>query len=596
MSHRNVPIKYTSREFASIKRDLVDYARRYYPETFRDFNEAGFGSLMLDTVAYVGDILSFYLDYQVNESFLSTAIEYDNVLKLTRQLGYRYQGNPTSTGIASFFVLVPANAIGTGPDTNYMPILRKGSQFESLDGNGFILSENIDFAASNNDVIVARVNETTGTPTFFAVKTQGIVISGELVETSIDVGAHSRFLRIPVAGDNIAEIVSVFDTEGHEYFEVDYLSQNVIYKEVVNRTSSDNVKNIMKPFIVPRRFVTEEARGEVSLQFGYGSESELKSNKIADPSNVVLKFHGRSYISDTGFDPSNLVQTDKFGVVPSNTTLLITYRQNNTAAVNISANSLVNVVSPNFIFENITTLSSDSTSTVMNSLQVTNEEPILGDVSVPNSNEIRRRAVDNFATQNRIVTRQDYVSYAYSMPPKFGAIKRANLVQDSDSFKRNLNLYIISENTSGNLANTNNLVKQNLKTWIVKNKMIHDTIDILDGKIINLGINFVLIVDHSMNKYDVLNDAINTLVEHFKNLPDFGESFQITKVYSVLNSVRGVVDTTDVEVLSKVGGLYSDTFHGIRENISEDGRAIELDENLIWEIKYPFDDIRGSVR
>jgi hypothetical protein len=89
-------INYTSRDFNSIRDDLVDYAKRYYPNTFKDFSESGFGSLMVDTTAYIGDILSFYLDYSVNESFLDTAIEYENILKLGRQMGYRYQPNAAS--------------------------------------------------------------------------------------------------------------------------------------------------------------------------------------------------------------------------------------------------------------------------------------------------------------------------------------------------------------------------------------------------------------------------------------------------------------------------------------------------------------------
>ena len=72
---KTVPIKYTSRDFESIRADLLEHARRYYPNTFQDFNEAGFGSLMLDTVSYIGDILSFYLDYQANESFKESSLQ-----------------------------------------------------------------------------------------------------------------------------------------------------------------------------------------------------------------------------------------------------------------------------------------------------------------------------------------------------------------------------------------------------------------------------------------------------------------------------------------------------------------------------------------
>ena len=127
---RTVSIKYTSREFESIKQDLVDYIKRYYPDSFRDFNEASFGALMIDTVAYIGDILSFYIDYQANETFLETAAEYENILKLGKQLGFKFRGAASSVGNAAFYALVPATTTGIGPDQAYMPVLKKGSTFE----------------------------------------------------------------------------------------------------------------------------------------------------------------------------------------------------------------------------------------------------------------------------------------------------------------------------------------------------------------------------------------------------------------------------------------------------------------------------------
>ena len=152
--NRLVPIKYTSREFDSIKNDLIEYAKRYYPDSFQDFNEAGVGSLLLDTVAYVGDILSFYTDFQANESFLPTALEYDNIIKLGKQMGFKFRGNPTSTGVAAFFVVVPVSPTGIGPDARYMPILRKGSEFRTVENIGFILDEDINFANSNNQILL----------------------------------------------------------------------------------------------------------------------------------------------------------------------------------------------------------------------------------------------------------------------------------------------------------------------------------------------------------------------------------------------------------------------------------------------------------
>jgi hypothetical protein len=597
MAKKNLPIKYTSRDFASIKQGLVEYAKRYYPDSYRDFSEAGFGSLMLDTVAYVGDILSFYLDYQANESLLNSAVEYDNVIRLAKQLGYNFQPNPTSYGLVSLYILVPANAASNAPDLAYMPVLRKGSSFNAQGSGVFTLSEDVDFANSVNEVVVARVNPTSGVPTYYAVRAVGKVMSGELIRTSFAIGAHKRFRALDIPGSNIAEIVSVFDLEGHEYFEVDYLSQDVIYREIPNRTTDTNVvKSILKPVAVPRRFVANPSPSGMTIQFGYGSENERKNDSIVEPSSVVLEQHARTYVTDETFDPSNLNQTDKFGIVPASTTLFVTSRQNSTRNVNAAAGGLATVGTPTLVFNNVATLSTAKMNEVIASLEVSNDEPIVGSISYPSSAEIKTRALDFFATQNRIVTENDYVSYIYNMPEKFGSIKRASIVQDSDSFKRNLNLYVVSEGTDDTLTASNALIKQNLKTWLNKNKMIHDTIDILDGKIVNIGINFEIVIDNSANKFDVLDIAVNKLRELFQIPPDIGESFSISSVYSTLNEIPGVVDTVDVTVTLKTGGLYSDTHYDIPGNLSIDGRLIEFPEDFIWEIKFPLSDMRGSTR
>jgi len=191
-------INYTSRDFNSIKASLVSYAKRYYSDSFRDFNEAGFGALVLDSVAYVGDILSFYLDYQVNESFLDTALEYDNVVRIARQLGYKYNESSTSTGEAQFYIKVPADPFGA-PDSDYYPTLRVGSQFTSVNGSLFTLTEDVYFGASGNEVIISSMNGTTNVPSEFVIKASGRVISGRFATETKTIGAFEKFLRVPLA-------------------------------------------------------------------------------------------------------------------------------------------------------------------------------------------------------------------------------------------------------------------------------------------------------------------------------------------------------------------------------------------------------------
>ena len=599
MPNKNVPIKYTSRDFASIKTDLVEHARRYYPQSFRDFSEAGFGSLMLDAVAYLGDQLSFYVDYQANESFLTTANEFRNIDKLAKQMGFRFRENPSSHGIATFFILVPANSSGLGPDPRYIPVLKKGTVVSSRSGNDFTLNEDVRFDGPSNEIVVGQVNNVTGLPTTYAIRGYGRVISGKLEQTQIRVGTFKRFLKVPVNVANIAEVVSVLDDEGNEYFEVDYLSQDVIYRPVLNRTETANdAKAILRPFIVPRRYVIDRENGnQVFLQFGQGSDTaDTRLEKVADPSATVLRVHGKTYVGDEAFDPTNLVATDKFGVVPVNTTLNITVRANSLENVNAGADTITNITTPIFEFQDVSELQTDLIRTVETSLEVTNEEPIVGDVTIPDATELKQRVFNSFASQNRAVTREDYMALVYQMPSAYGAIKRVNVVRDPDSFKRNLNIYLVSEDETGLLTETNQTIKENVRMWLNKNRMINDTIDLLDAKIINFGIDFEAIGDLEKNRFDILSDCVRALQVEFSRTRDIAEPLFITDIYSVLKEIEGVVDVTRVKVKLKTGGLYSDIRFNISENTSPDGRYINIPQNAIFEVKYPDNDIKGAIK
>ena len=402
-------IRYTDRDFNSIKEGLVDYARRYYPDIFKDFSEASFGSLMLDTVAYAGDILSFYLDYQTNESFLDTAVEYDNILRLGEQVGYKQPLRATSFGLLSMYVLAPVEPNGTGPDVTYLPILARGSKFTSESGQIFTLIDDVDFSNGDNEIVTATANVSDGAPTAFAVKAYGRIISGEIDEEIVNVGDFARFLNVPLADPNITEIVSVTDTEGHEYFEVDYLSQDTIFRSVVNKdpNTRKTVPNIIVTTSVPRRYTVFYRNNQLFLKFGYGSESSLKTDPITHPSNVVLKMHGKGYETDTTLDPSKLLETDKFGIAPANTSLRIIYRTNTLDNVNSASRTVTSISDPLFIFRETAT-NEDKIAFVRDSIEVVNEEPITGDVGVPSVTELKQRINDVFASQNRAVTAEDY--------------------------------------------------------------------------------------------------------------------------------------------------------------------------------------------
>ena len=595
--NKKVPINYFSRDFNSIKQSLVEHAKRYYPDSYKDFSEASFGSMMFDTVSYVGDILSFYLDYQVNESFLQTSNEYENVLKLARQMGYKLDDVPTAHGIASFFIFVPANASGLGPDERYIPVLKRGSTFASSGGTQFILNEDVRFDTENTEIVVGRTDETTGFPTFYALKSYGRVISGQFQTTNIPVGSFKRFLRLEVDIPNISEIVSVVDTEGNEYFEVSYLSQDIIYRPIANRTSTKKeVSNFLRPYSVPRRYVVEKDANTTFLQFGYGTDiSDFNKDRQVDPSSVVLKYHSKEYISDTSFDPTNLIYSDKFGIVPSNTTLSVVARTNQIQDVNVSAENLDTVTSALLEFDDERSLDPILTNSVRASLEITNEEPINGRIDRATVEEIKIRALNTLSTQNRAVTREDYKSLIYNMPNDYGSIKRVNVIRDQNSFKRNLNIYVISQDTNNRLVRTNTVVKENIKFWLNTNRMINDTIDILDAKVLNFGVDFKIVADLEKNKYETLNNCIASLKSYFSNTKEIGEAIFITDITKTLRDVEGVVDVVSIKLENKVGGNYPGILYDIDKYISADGRYVNIPDNVIVELRYPNEDIRGAV-
>lgn len=151
----------------------------------------------------------------------------------------------------------------------------------------------------------------------------------------------------------------MFDSSGNQYYEVEYLTQDVIYTSVINKSSdSDKVPSILKPRKVPRRFVFEQLSNQYYLQFGYGSETNLTNEVVSEPNKVILQVNGKDYITDESFDPTNLIETDKMGVSPTNTTLTIQYRKNTVNINNIGSKSLNSVSDTNFTFENIGSLSS----------------------------------------------------------------------------------------------------------------------------------------------------------------------------------------------------------------------------------------------
>jgi len=594
---KKTPIKYTSRDFDSIKSDIVEHAKRFYPEQWKDFTKGTINSLLVDSVAYVGDVLSYYLDYQANESFMDSAIEFNNIRKHARSLGFKFAGSANSYGFISIFILVPSNIDGTAPDFNYMPVMQKGSSFSASSGAVFTLTEDVSFDNPLNDIVAAKFDASTGQTTHFAVKTVGQVVSGTFSRITVDLRSSTfeKFKKIRIGDSTYSEVISVKDSDGNTYYEVDNLSQEVVFRETTNRAAaSEGVRSILKPFVATRRFVVEQDDTGTYLQFGFGSETS-EAEEIADPSKVFLEMHGKNYISSQTFDPSKLIGTTKLGISPSGTTLTVIAKANTTDLSSAASGDVNSIINARMKFPSEITLVSSKKSSVVSSIEISNEEPIVGSAERMTNEELKQRAVGHYASQGRAVTRQDYESLVYNMPNKFGIIKRVSVINDPSATNRRMAMYIVSEDSDGKLINANSRIKQNIKNWLTQYKSLNDVLDIYDAKIINFGVDFKVSVDPRFSNENILSRCNAAIRNYFSNQSYIGEPVYITRLYAVLSKVEGVSDVKKVNVYQKTSSNYSMVRMNFKEAMSQDGTFIKTPKNVIMELKLPATDIKGVL-
>lgn len=581
-------INYTNRDYDSLKKFLIDYARQFYPDTVQDFSEASPGAMLIDMMALIGDMLAYYTDFQGNESILDTAKQLENILRLAKEKGFKDTGKPSAHGVLDIYILVPANTSGE-PDQAYIPVLKKDSSFAvSQTGASYLLIKDVDFTQPDVKKVVGRVNS-DGIPTFFAFKASGQVISGARFFQKATVETFKNYFKIKLNNPLMSEVLSVVDSNGNEYYQVDYLTQNVVYKYIKNTGyNSDTVPYILAKFYAPRRFVVEYHDGFYYLVFGNGS-----SDSVTDPRNLVLNFSSRNYVSDRAIDPKNIISSDKFGVGPNDTTLTIIYRANDSRKIGAAQKQLNKSLSPLFDFS-VDATDQTKKNAVISSIEIENPKPISSISQVLDAEDIKYRAYGAYAAQDRAVSKDDYITLCYAMDPKLGAVKRANVYQDTNSFKRNLNLCVIGQDDDLYLTQCPVELKNNLKIWLLQKKMINDTLDILDAKIINLGIEWVVDTSES-NKHLVYQKCMTKLFELYKEKQDIGESFSISRIYKTLNSIPEVIDAKKVKIVLKNGTGYASSGFDIYANLSKDGDYIICPKDHIFEVKYLETDIVGSV-
>tara|TARA_B110000858_G_scaffold33278_1_gene37016 strand:+ start:420 stop:2297 length:1878 start_codon:yes stop_codon:yes gene_type:complete len=616
-------IQYLNKDFDSLKQKLIEFAEIYYPSTYNDFSEESAGMMLIEMASYVGDVLSFYTDNQVQENYIQFAKQRDNLLTLAYSMGYIPQVTNAATVDVEIFQTIPSTtARGTvQPDWNYAIILEEGAQLQSANNTSvfFYVEDKVDFTVSGSadptDISVYSTNA-NNQPSFYLLKKKARAVSGNLQTTTFSFTTPQKFATSVITDNNIIDIIKITDSDGHRWYEVPYLAQETIFNPTSNIATNDpnlyqyneTTPYLLKIDKVPRRFVTRfRSNNTLELQFGPGVSSNPDEEIIPNSDNIGL---GLPYGVDkltTAFDPANFLYTKTYGLAPSNTTLTVEYLTGGGAVSNVTAQSLTILSSGNTTFFG-NNLDSTLQATVQQSLAFNNLRPAVGGGDGDTNEDIRLNSLAQYPTQLRTVTKDDYMIRALSLPSKYGVIYKTYITQESDILNNNttsfsdyndntLALYILSKNNNGLLTLADPALKQNLKTYLAEYRMVTDAVAIKDAFVINLGINFDVIMLPNFNNRIVLNTCINALKVYFDTDKwQINQPILINNVKNVLDTVEGIQTIKNLTITNKSGSSsgYSEYAYDIDGATIDNVLYPSLDPS-IFEVRFPDIDIQGRV-
>jgi hypothetical protein len=616
LNNSSKSISYLNRNYNQLKQQLIDFAQIYYPDTANDFSEGSPGMMFLEMAAYVGDILSFYTDTQVQETMLEYAQERENLFALAYNLGYKPK--VTSAASVNLEITQTVPAISTGPDWRYAMTIQRGSSF--LPGANteveFLTQEDVNFNFSSSfdptEVTVFSIDTTTNQPVKYLLKKKVKAISAKRKTKTFNVGAPERFRKLEINDSNIIGIESIIDEDGNRYTEVDFLAQETVFEEVPNIEANDprlsqysgDTPYLLRTKKVPKRFITRfKANNNLEIKFGAGISDSADEEILPSPDNVGLGVNDGRTMLDFAFDPSNFLYTRAYGEVPSNTTLTVTYLQGGGLGSNYPSNTITRIGT---LSTKANTAGIDISDQI-SSVSVINPKPANGGGEGDSNDDIRLNAAANFSTQQRTVTKEDYIFRSLIMPPKFGKVAKAYITQDDQisvetsrriSNPNGLNLHVLGYDINKNLVNLNIAAKENLATYLEQYRMLTDAINIKDAYVINLGMDFEITTFINYNNDEVIVSCLNEL-KRFFNIDRWqvNQPIIISEVSNTLTSVPGVRSVESISFNNKFGEVigYSKYKYDLNQATINGVIYPSLDPS-IFEIKYPNTDIKGKVK
>ena len=607
---QDIDVKYLNKNFDSFKADLIEYAKAYYPTVYTDFSQASPGSMFLEMAAYIGDVMSFYLDNQIQETFIQYAKQTNNLYTLAYMLGYRPKVISTALVDLDVYQQIPAKTVAGSqvPDFTYALTIKEGLQTKS-NANGsviFYAPNKIDFTTSSSldpTSVTVYTIDGNGNPQSYLLQKTTQAISGQVKTSAFTFGAAQRFSTVTINDSNIISIVSAVDSDGNNWYEVPYLAQDYVLTGSANMSSDKNqVPYMMQKVIVPRRFTSRFlSNNTLSIEFGPGINNVADSAVIPDPNSVSVGLTpgGLSQMG-TAFDPTNFVTTQTYGLAPKNTTITISYLVGGGAAANVLSNQLTLPVSYNVTGVN---------TSYQNTIVTNNPNPASGGGDGDTVDELRMNSMAEFQTQNRTVTQQDYLARTLSMPGMYGKVTKAYVTRDDVTFANYtaqnpadrdpilVSLYVLGLDFNGNLAAPSSNLIVNLENYLQGYRMLTDAINIKSAYIINIGVNFDIAIKTHYNPQDVLTRALQAAKDYF-NIDNWqiNQPIVLTDLYTSIDTIDGVLTVKNIQItnLSGVSNGYSKYSYDITGATNNEVIYPSLDPS-IFEVKFPNTDIIGRV-
>ena len=611
-------IRYLNRDFTQLRARLVDFAKTYFPNTYNDFTPSSPGMMFMEMSAYIGDVLSFYLDNQIQENYVQFARQETNLFSLAYMLGYKPKVTTAAVVDIDFYQTVPYITSGSSriPDFSYVLSVAENSVVGSASNTAitFLVEDSIDFSVSNSfdPTTVSVYQISANQPISYLLKKTRRAISATINTTTFTVGAPQDFLTLQINDSQIIGILDVVDSQGNTWYEVPYLAEELIYKSIKNTNQNDpnlssdttNVPFILQTEKVARRFVTRfTGTGSLQVQFGAGTTSDSTELIIPNPDNVGLGLPFEQDKLTAAYSPTNFILTDTYGISPSNTTLTVRYLTGGGVVSNVLANDLTvkTNIPVKFVNNNIASIT-DANTTVA-SLAVNNPIAATGGQDGDSIEELRLNSLASFGSQLRAVTQDDYLIRSLSMPPQYGNVAKAFIQPQKvidllpGEVPSILDLYVLTYNNNRQLAITSTALKQNLSTYLSQYRMVNDSVKIKDAFIINIGVNFDIIVLPNFNNNQVLNSCILALKEYF-NISNWqiNQPIILRNIYTLLDQIEGVQTVKNISIVNKTGiaagySLYAYDVEGATQN----NVVYPSIDPMIFEVKYPDSDIQGRV-